>query len=117
VTAFRSVAVAIATSVIAVPASGQSPSDGDWPIVSKDYANTRFSELAEITAANVATLKVAWNDPTPQPSSQGVAWRAAMWSIAARPTPTARCSSTRSARTVDAASGREQWHTSTSASR
>lgn len=72
-TAFRSVAVAIATSVIAVPASGQSPSDGDWPIVSKDYANTRFSELAEITAANVATLKVVWNDPTPQPSSQGVA--------------------------------------------
>ena len=64
VTMLRGVAVALATSVIAVPASGQSPSDGDWPIVSKDYANTRFSELAEITAANVATLKVAWTFST-----------------------------------------------------
>ncbi|HEX5819399.1 MAG TPA: methanol/ethanol family PQQ-dependent dehydrogenase [Gemmatimonadales bacterium] len=65
VTAIRRHVVAVlALGAIAAPVSGQSPSDGDWPIVSKDYANTRFSELAEITTANVATLKVAWTFST-----------------------------------------------------
>jgi PQQ-dependent dehydrogenase (methanol/ethanol family) len=34
--------------------------DADWPMVAKDYANTRFSRLDEITSENVAGLQVAW---------------------------------------------------------
>ena len=34
--------------------------DGQWTMASKDYANTRYSGLAEITAANVHDLRVAW---------------------------------------------------------
>jgi len=60
----RSVAVALALGFVAVPTSGQSPRDGDWPMASKDYANTRYSDLAEITADNVSTLRVAWTFST-----------------------------------------------------
>jgi PQQ-dependent dehydrogenase (methanol/ethanol family) len=38
--------------------------DGDWPMPAKDYANTRFSGLKEITAGNVADLKLAWSFST-----------------------------------------------------
>ena len=34
--------------------------DGQWTMASKDWANTRYSGLGEITAANVARLRVAW---------------------------------------------------------
>ena len=34
--------------------------DGQWVMAAKDYANTRFSGLGEITAANVRNLRVAW---------------------------------------------------------
>jgi alcohol dehydrogenase (cytochrome c) len=33
---------------------------GEWRRQARDYANTRYSPLAQITAANVARLKVAW---------------------------------------------------------
>ncbi|MBV9492711.1 MAG: hypothetical protein JOZ54_00575, partial [Acidobacteria bacterium] len=33
--------------------------DGEWTSVPKDYANTRFSGLADINPSNVAQLKVA----------------------------------------------------------
>jgi glucose dehydrogenase len=32
----------------------------DWPVYGADAANTRYSRLAQITAANVSTLKPAW---------------------------------------------------------
>src|SRR3954463_4630365 len=38
--------------------------DGQWLTPSKDYANTRFSGLKEITRENVKTLKVAWTFST-----------------------------------------------------
>ncbi len=34
--------------------------DGQWLMPAKDYANTRFSGLKEITADNVKNLEVAW---------------------------------------------------------
>jgi PQQ-dependent dehydrogenase (methanol/ethanol family) len=34
--------------------------DGSWQMPARDYANTRFSRLSEITGANVGTLKVAF---------------------------------------------------------
>jgi PQQ-dependent dehydrogenase (methanol/ethanol family) len=38
--------------------------DGQWLTPSKDYANTRFSGLKEITRENVKKLKVAWTFST-----------------------------------------------------
>jgi PQQ-dependent dehydrogenase (methanol/ethanol family) len=38
--------------------------DGQWPMASKDYANTRYSGLAQITTENVKDLKVAWTFDT-----------------------------------------------------
>ena len=32
----------------------------DWPVVGLDYAETRFSKLAEINASNVKDLGLAW---------------------------------------------------------
>jgi PQQ-dependent dehydrogenase (methanol/ethanol family) len=37
---------------------------GDWPMAARDYANTRFSPLADISAHNVATLKLAYSFST-----------------------------------------------------
>src|SRR6478736_9364668 len=33
---------------------------GEWHSQARDYANTRFSTLNQVTAANVATLREAW---------------------------------------------------------
>jgi quinoprotein glucose dehydrogenase len=33
----------------------------DWPMFNRDLAGTRYSPLAQITAANVATLKQVWS--------------------------------------------------------
>ncbi|MEP7140791.1 MAG: PQQ-binding-like beta-propeller repeat protein, partial [Caldimonas sp.] len=40
---------------------------GEWHSQARDYANTRYSPLDQITAANVAKLRVAWSfsDGTP----------------------------------------------------
>ena len=34
--------------------------EGDWTMAPKDYANTRYSSLDQITADNVSSLRVAW---------------------------------------------------------
>ena len=34
---------------------------GEWHSQARDYANTRYSPLDQITAANVAKLRVAWS--------------------------------------------------------
>src|SRR4051794_17379754 len=38
--------------------------EGDWVLAPKDYANTRFSTLNQITPQNVKDLKVAWTFST-----------------------------------------------------
>src|SRR5688572_15275901 len=38
--------------------------DGQWLMASKDYANTRFSDLRDITTGNVSSLKLAWTFTT-----------------------------------------------------
>jgi quinoprotein glucose dehydrogenase len=43
---------------------------GDWTAYSGDVAGTRFSPLAEITPANVATLRVAWTYRTGETAGQ-----------------------------------------------
>ena len=49
-------AVLAATVAAAAP---QTASDSDWPMPAKDYASTRYSALADITAANVGQLRLA----------------------------------------------------------
>ena len=51
--------------------TGQSATDsvgaagaGQWVMAGRNYANTRFSDLDEITAGNVGRLKVAWTFST-----------------------------------------------------
>src|SRR5437899_5047197 len=40
------------------------PDDGQWAMAAKDYANTRYSGLQEITTANVRNLQPAWTFST-----------------------------------------------------
>jgi lanthanide-dependent methanol dehydrogenase len=48
----------------APPASAAPPEDGQWTMPAKNYASTRYSELAEITAENVKSLQVAFTFST-----------------------------------------------------
>jgi alcohol dehydrogenase (cytochrome c) len=43
---------------------GAEGESGEWAIASKDFANSRFSALAEITSENVRGLRVAWTYST-----------------------------------------------------
>jgi len=38
--------------------------DGQWAMPAKDYAATRFSNLAEVNSGNVRQLQVAWTFST-----------------------------------------------------
>jgi len=37
------------------------PDDGQWTMSAKDYANTRYSQLAELTPGNVNRLELKWS--------------------------------------------------------
>ena len=51
----------VANTRIAVPRTGP---PGEWQMPAGDYANSRYSELAEITSANAANLRAAWTFST-----------------------------------------------------
>ncbi|WP_424360339.1 PQQ-dependent dehydrogenase, methanol/ethanol family [Methylocystis parvus] len=67
------VAFGLAASVVAISAANAQQSSSrqsleslasdarNWPIASRDYANTRFSALDQINAGNVSRLKLAWS--------------------------------------------------------
>jgi glucose dehydrogenase len=56
---------AVLILTVALPAFAQEPAeDGQWPMAAKNYANTRYSGLGEITTQNVKNLKVAWTFST-----------------------------------------------------
>jgi len=59
----RSAAVGAALCV-ALPVAAQTRPAGEWPMAGKDYANTRLSELDEITIANASKLKIAFTFAT-----------------------------------------------------
>ncbi len=46
------------------PRNAAPPDDGQWAMPAKNYASTRFSELAEITPANAGKLQVAFTFST-----------------------------------------------------
>jgi lanthanide-dependent methanol dehydrogenase len=50
---------AVAADSVALP-----PDDGQWLTAAKDYANTRFSGLDQITSANAGRLTLAWTFST-----------------------------------------------------
>jgi PQQ-dependent dehydrogenase (methanol/ethanol family) len=55
------------TDALAPPAVATgplAPEDGQWLMAAKDYANTRFSGLREITSENVSALKPVWTFST-----------------------------------------------------
>ena len=51
----------VAGTRIAAPRTGP---PGEWPMPAADYANSRYSELAEITPANAGGLHAAWTFST-----------------------------------------------------
>lgn len=63
-TAFALFALAASASDRPEFRNSEEVEDGQWLTPSKDYANTRFSGLKEITPQNVASLKVAWTFST-----------------------------------------------------
>jgi PQQ-dependent dehydrogenase (methanol/ethanol family) len=50
-----------AAAATAMPAP---PEDGQWPMPAKNFANTRYSGLEEITTGNVAQMRTAWTFST-----------------------------------------------------
>ena len=52
------------TQTAAPPAATPPPDDGQWTMASKDYANTRYSSLNQITTENAKNLKLAWSFST-----------------------------------------------------
>jgi PQQ-dependent dehydrogenase (methanol/ethanol family) len=54
------IVLGLATAAAAHAAAG----DGEWPMAARDPQNTRFSPLADITAANVKSLKLAFTFST-----------------------------------------------------
>ena len=55
---FLSSAFLLFTCAVAAPLN-----DGAWPMATGDFANTRYSALEQITPANVATLRPAFQFP------------------------------------------------------
>src|SRR4051812_24024954 len=53
---------ALVVLILSTPAG--TISEGEWPMAAKNFANTRYSELAEINTNSVARLKVAWTFDT-----------------------------------------------------
>jgi lanthanide-dependent methanol dehydrogenase len=60
----RRLAAAGAASIACVALADAPASDGEWPMAARDPANTRYSPLADITAANVKQLKEAFRFST-----------------------------------------------------
>jgi lanthanide-dependent methanol dehydrogenase len=54
----------VLSSASSPPAMSAPAEDGQWVMPTKDWANTRYSGLGEISAANVAGLRLAWTYST-----------------------------------------------------
>ena len=64
VTAAVSSAASSATGLPTIAAAATSADDGQWLMPQKDYANSRYSALAEITPENAKNLKLAFTFST-----------------------------------------------------
>jgi lanthanide-dependent methanol dehydrogenase len=50
--------------LLAPAAAAQAPDDGQWTMPAKNYASTRYSGLAQITATNAKALRPVWTFST-----------------------------------------------------
>ncbi len=57
-------AVLAALEITTAPATAQAPTSAQWPMASKNYENTRYSDLDQITTANAKDLRLAWTFST-----------------------------------------------------
>jgi PQQ-dependent dehydrogenase (methanol/ethanol family) len=55
---------AVAASGITIAVTPPNNKDGEWLLPGRDYANSRYSNLAQITPANAKDLRVAWTFST-----------------------------------------------------
>lgn len=59
-------ALALATTLAAqAPSAAPSTARGEWPTYGGDLASTKYSPLDQITAANFASLRIAWRAQSP----------------------------------------------------
>ncbi len=56
--------IAILVAGLAAASTPGATTDGDWTMPSRDYAATRYSPLAEITAQNARSLHPVWTFST-----------------------------------------------------
>src|SRR5215217_1789026 len=54
----------LSSRVPATASADSSADDGQWTMLARNYASTRYSALTQITAQNVAQLKLAWTFST-----------------------------------------------------
>ena len=62
------VLVALLVTAVAHPRAQRGAGPGDWPHHGGDAGSTRYSPLDQITAANVASLRIAWRRPGVDPA-------------------------------------------------
>ena len=60
--------VALLVAAVAHPRAQRGRDDGDWPNHGGDAGSTKYSPLDQITAANVASLRIAWRRPGVDPA-------------------------------------------------
>jgi glucose dehydrogenase len=60
----RAALVVLLGTIAAASYSAAAADDAEWPISAKNYVNTRYSELTQINAENVKSLKLAWTFDT-----------------------------------------------------
>lgn len=57
--------LALSAAPVAAQTAAPSTAEGDWPTYGGDLAGSKYSPLAQITAANFKDLRVAWHVPSP----------------------------------------------------
>jgi PQQ-dependent dehydrogenase (methanol/ethanol family) len=60
----ESAGLAGASKATTTSATASAAEDGQWTMPAKDYANTRYARLDQITTANVKDLRLVWRYPT-----------------------------------------------------
>ena len=59
------VVCAVVASRLVAQAPPSSTAAGEWPTYGGDLANSKYSPLDQITAANFASLKIGWRAKSP----------------------------------------------------
>ena len=54
-----------AAAVLSAQAPASSTATGEWPTYGGDLANSKYSPLDQVTAANFGSLKIAWRAKSP----------------------------------------------------